>query len=180
MITGTPSDFDINGPTNRGIVSAVLPGGYGTTIVIVVSGKPAAAGSGTPRYTGDKTAAKINVVHFISKSLPGIPNTRNRDVGSSKFTGVPVEAVLIRPTGRLPSILFKRELVITSNLARQRAARRPDRASRALRSCAKALAPFPDPRRPRGCRRGNARDQLRPLLPDSSCCEWCRLEWPAW
>jgi len=118
MITGTPSDFDINGSTNRGMVSAVLPGGYGTTIVIAVSGNPAAAGPGIPRYTGDNSAAKINVVRFIGKSLVGVLNIRNHNVGSSKFTGVPIEAFLIRPIDRLPSILFKTERVITSITAR--------------------------------------------------------------
>src|ERR1700735_945493 len=80
MITGTPSDLDINGPTNRGIVSAVLPGGYGTTMVIAFSGKPAAAASGTPRDTADTSAAKMNVVHFISRSSHGTrPVARRSD-----------------------------------------------------------------------------------------------------
>src|SRR5580698_6033335 len=80
MITGTPSDLDINGPTNRGIVSAVLPGGYGTTMVIAFSGKPAAAASGNPRHIGDASAAKMNVVHFISRSSYGTgPVARQSD-----------------------------------------------------------------------------------------------------
>jgi hypothetical protein len=50
--------------------------------VIAVSGKPAAAALGTPRYIGDNTAAKINVVSFISKSLLGILNTLRDIVGT--------------------------------------------------------------------------------------------------
>src|ERR1700742_839853 len=68
MITGTPSDLDSNGPTNRGIASAVLPAGYGTTIVIIFSGNPAAAAPGTPKDAGDSSAAKINA-HFVNRSF---------------------------------------------------------------------------------------------------------------
>jgi hypothetical protein len=74
MITGTPSDLDINGATNRGIASAVLPAGYGTTIVIVFSGKPAAAAPRTSGDNGESSAAKIKVVHFIGKSSLGMLN----------------------------------------------------------------------------------------------------------
>jgi len=183
MITGTPSDLDINGPP---IVESCRRCFRGDTdhIVMVVSGKSAAATLGSLRYTGDNSAAKINVVHFIGKSLLGILNTLRdilgtHDVGSSKFTGAPTEAVLVRPISRLPSISSKRKLVIT----------------RALLSNMQRTGPFErvehcDPAQKRSTLlriRSRARMSLRKrarsasfLLPDSSCCEWCRPEWPAW
>src|SRR3954464_10917494 len=65
MVTGTPSDLDIRGPTNHGIASAVLPAGYGTTIVIVFSGKPAAAAPRISRNNSESSAAKTNAAHLI-------------------------------------------------------------------------------------------------------------------
>jgi hypothetical protein len=72
-ITGTPSDLEINGPTIRGIVSLVLPAGKGTTIVIGLSGKPAAPAQGTARDAVDRSIAKINVVQFLSSCSFRIP-----------------------------------------------------------------------------------------------------------
>jgi hypothetical protein len=74
MITGTPSDLDISGPTNRGIVSLVLPAGNGTTIVINFSGKPAASAPDTMRDADENSAIKINVFHFINVSFLRILN----------------------------------------------------------------------------------------------------------
>jgi hypothetical protein len=58
--------LDINGPTIRGIVSLVLPAGKGTTIVIGLSGKPAALAQGTARDAVDNNIAKTDVVQFFS------------------------------------------------------------------------------------------------------------------
>src|SRR4051794_9553126 len=72
MITGTPSDFDINGPSSRGIVSLVLPAGNGTTIVMVLSGKPAASAPQPARIAGDNSAASTSAARDIGRCLHDI------------------------------------------------------------------------------------------------------------
>src|SRR3954454_22457823 len=81
MITGTPSDLDISGPTNRGIVSLVLPAGNGTTIVINFSGKSAASAPGPMRDADENSAPKIKVFHFIDGSFLRILNVLYKKLG---------------------------------------------------------------------------------------------------
>src|SRR5437588_11592671 len=153
MITGTPSDLDISGPTNRGIVSLVLPAGNGTTIVINFSGKPAAFAPGPMRDADENSAASINVFHFINGSFLLILNVLDEKLGVMLFGS---------PGG-----------------ARRRAASSPAQANPALRFDARAVVLFPDLSPRRQCRRGNVHDRPHLLLPDFSCCEWYRPESPA-
>jgi hypothetical protein len=66
--------LEINGPTNRGIVSLVLPAGNGTTIVIGFSGKPAASAQGIAGNAGDSSIAKTSVGQFIGRFMLRILN----------------------------------------------------------------------------------------------------------